>query len=106
MASFDVEQFDSQGFCRLPGCAGETLLQELREQVDELYASEGCQAGSEYPFGPGELRLWNLVDKGEVFERAMLKGPVLEAVSHVVGQQFKLGCMSARVAEPNNQGAQ
>ena len=106
MAHCDFEQLDSQGFCRLSGCAGAALLLELHERIDHLFASEGCQAGSEYPFGPGERRLWNLVDKGEVFERAMMQGPVLEAVSHLLGQQFKLGCMSARVAEPGNGGAQ
>ena len=106
MTSAERHQLDAEGFCVLRRLAEQKLVEALSDRIAELFASEGGRAGSEYPFGPGERRLWNLVDKGEVFERAVMMGPILQAVSHVLGGEFKLGCLSARAAQPDYAGAQ
>jgi hypothetical protein len=45
-------------------------------------------------------RLANLVDKGEVFERVVSHPRVLEAVRHVLGDNFKLSSFNARSTDP------
>src|SRR5882724_5097291 len=99
-------QLDSDGFLRLPGLMATAMLEELRARVAELFESEGAAAGSEFKQEPGARRLANLVDKGEVFERAIVAGPVLEGVEHVLGAEFKLSSLNVRVADPLEGGLQ
>jgi len=101
-----LRQLDSDGFCLLPGFMGDAMLAELRERVEALFVSEGDQAGSEFKQEPGAKRLANLVDKGEVFERAIAMSTVLEGVAHVLGSEYKLSSLNVRVAEPNEGGLQ
>jgi hypothetical protein len=101
-----LRQLDADGFCLLPGFMGEALLEGLRARVEELFSSEGSDAGGEFKQEPGARRLANLVDKGEVFERAIVMNEVLEGVAHVVGPEYKLSSLNIRVAEPHEGGLQ
>ena len=99
-------QLDSEGFFVLRGFMGPELLEGLRVRVAELFESEGAAAGSEFKQEAGARRLANLVDKGEVFERSITMGPVLEGVAHVLGPEFKLSSLNVRVADPHEGGLQ
>jgi ectoine hydroxylase-related dioxygenase (phytanoyl-CoA dioxygenase family) len=99
-------QLDSEGFCVLPGFMGAEFLEALRQRVEDLFASEGASAGSEFKQEPGARRLANLVDKGEVFERSIVMDEVLEGVEHVLGAEYKLSSLNVRVADPNEGGLQ
>ena len=99
-------QLDSDGFFVLPGFMGAELLEGLRARVSELFESEGASAGSEFKQEAGARRLANLIDKGEAFERAIVMGPVLEGVAHVLGAEFKLSSLNVRVADPHEGGLQ
>ena len=101
-----LTQLDSDGFCVLPDFMGAELLEGLRRRVEELFASEGAAAGSEFKQESGAKRLANLVDKGDVFERSIIMSEVLAAVSHVLGPEYKLSSLNVRVAEPNEGGLQ
>ena len=100
------QQLDEQGFFLLPGFMDSEFLSALRARVDELFEWEGADAGSEFKQEPGARRLANLVDKGELFERAVVQGPVLEGVSHVLGGEYKLSSLNVRAAEPYEGGLQ
>jgi ectoine hydroxylase-related dioxygenase (phytanoyl-CoA dioxygenase family) len=76
------------------------LLGELRERIAYLFESEGNNAGAEFKQEEQTLRLANLVDKGEVFERAIAMPEILERIAHVLGQKFKLSSLNARSANP------
>jgi ectoine hydroxylase-related dioxygenase (phytanoyl-CoA dioxygenase family) len=80
---------------------GPQLLNELRRRIHELYDEEGDRAGSEFRTEAHAHRLANLVDKGEVFGRAIVVPRVLECVRHVLGPDIKLSSLNARSADPH-----
>jgi ectoine hydroxylase-related dioxygenase (phytanoyl-CoA dioxygenase family) len=61
---------------------------------------EGENAGSEFRKEAGSRRLANLVDKGAIFETLVATPQVLELVSHVLGENFKLSSFNARSTDP------
>jgi len=95
-----------QGFAILPHTAPPELVAGLRVRIDELFAEEGESAGSEFKQEPGCRRLANLVDKGDVFARAVSLPAVLELVRHVLGPEFKLSSLNARSVDARSTLAQ
>jgi hypothetical protein len=100
MTPQDRDRLDRDGYLILENYMGQRLLGELRERIGQLFLTEGEQAGSEFKREEQTLRLANLVDKGEVFERAIAMPEVLERIGHVLGPQFKLSSLNARSANP------
>ena len=82
---------------------GGDLLRELREQIHEVSDVERDRAGHEFRTEAHAHRLANLVDKGEVFRRAIVLPRVVECVRHVLGPQMKLSSLNARSADPNGE---
>ena len=99
-------QLDENGYVRLEGVMGEGLLRALRDRILELFDDEGDQAGSEFRTEEHAHRLANLVDKGEVFRRAIVLPEVLAAVRHVLGPAVKLSSLNARSADPHSDAGQ
>src|SRR5579863_7593812 len=99
-------QLNEQGYLVLPDLMGLELLEALRTRVQELFAAEGAQAGSEFKQEPNARRLANLVNKGEIFQRAIENPRVIECMAHVLGPEFKLSSLNVRVAGPNTDCAQ
>lgn len=99
-------QLDSLGYVILPEFAPAALLAQLRERLQALFAAEGEAAGSEFRQEAGAQRLANLVDKGEVFRRAIAAPAILELVGQVLGDDFKLSSLNARSASPFNNVSQ
>jgi ectoine hydroxylase-related dioxygenase (phytanoyl-CoA dioxygenase family) len=106
MTGIERNQLDEQGYVVLPGLVDSKLLDELRLRVEQLFAEEGENAGSEFRTEPYARRLANLVDKGEVFQRVVACDRVLEFVSHVLRPRFKLSSLNARSADPYSPEAQ
>jgi ectoine hydroxylase-related dioxygenase (phytanoyl-CoA dioxygenase family) len=100
------QELDSLGYVILPGFAPAALLTQLRERLQTLFAEEGEAAGSEFRQEAGTQRLANLVDKGEVFSRAIAEPAILELVGQVLGDDFKLSSLNARSANPFNGSSQ
>jgi ectoine hydroxylase-related dioxygenase (phytanoyl-CoA dioxygenase family) len=106
LSDWEKQQLDECGYLVLPNLMGPDLLAELRARVDELFASEGAAAGSEFKQEPHARRLANLMDKGEVFERVILTPRVLECMEMVLGPEFKLSSLNVRSADPHGDCAQ
>src|ERR1700684_318975 len=102
MTSEDRGQLDRDGYLVLENYMGQELLDQLRERIGHLSLTEGDQAGSEFKQEEQTLRLANLVDKGEVFERAIAMPEILDRIGHVLGPQFKLSSLNARSANPHS----
>jgi hypothetical protein len=102
MTPEDRDQLDRDGYLILENYMGQQLLSDLCQRVGQLFLSEGKQAGSEFKQEEQTLRLANLVDKGEVFERAIAMPEILERIAHVLGPQFKLSSLNARSANPHS----
>jgi ectoine hydroxylase-related dioxygenase (phytanoyl-CoA dioxygenase family) len=94
-------QLDEAGYLTLEGFMDPAMLGAMRGRVEELFASEGDEAGAEFKQEPGTRRLANLVNKGEVFERMIAMPEILECMAHVLGPRFKLSSLNARSANPN-----
>ncbi|MFZ0595327.1 MAG: phytanoyl-CoA dioxygenase family protein [Bryobacteraceae bacterium] len=97
---------DERGFVVFTNFLEPTTLEALRERVEELFAEEGENAGSEFRQEPSARRLANLVDKGQIFREVYASPPVLDAVGHVLGPRFKLSSLNARSADPYSSEAQ
>ena len=94
------QQLDEQGWVVLePGMGA--LRDPLRERILALFAEEGDRAGSEFRTEERARRLANLVDKGDIFRRAIVLPAVLESVRHVLGPRIKLSSLNARSADPH-----
>ena len=103
MTNAERRQLDEQGFVVMENCMGGDLLRELREQIHEVSDIERDRAGHEFRTEANAHRLANLVDKGEVFRRAIVLPRVVERVRHVLGPQIKLSSLNARSADPNGE---
>ena len=106
MLQHHKRQLDEQGYTVLEGCMDAALLRELRTRILELFEEEGDRAGHEFRTEEHARRLANLVDKGDVFRRAIVLTPVLEAVRHVLGPEIKLSSLNARSADPHSEEGQ
>ena len=103
MTDGERRQLDEQGFVVLDNCMGPDLLRELRERIHDLFDAERERAGHEFRTEAHARRLANLVDKGDVFRRAIVLPRVVEYVRHVLGPQVKLSSLNARSADPNGE---
>jgi len=103
MTADQRRQLDEQGFVVLEDCMGGDLLRELRARIAEVFDEERDRAGHEFRTEAHARRLANLVDKGEVFRRAILLPAVVACVRHVLGPQVKLSSLNARSADPNGE---
>lgn len=101
LAEHERLQLDEEGFLVLESFASAELLAALRLRISEVFAELGDQAGSEFKQEPDTDRLANLVNHGEVFERAIAEPKLLACVRQVLGNEFKLSSLNARSARPN-----
>jgi hypothetical protein len=97
----EQHQLDEQGYVVLESGMGSELLNGLRTRILALFEEEGDRAGSEFRTEENARRLANLVDKGEVFRRAIVLPQVLEFVRRVLGADCKLSSLNARSADPH-----
>lgn len=100
MTTQEQQHLDEQGYVVLEPGIDAPFLNELRGRILELFEEEGDRAGHEFRTEEHARRLANLVDKGEVFRRAIALAPVLEYVRHVLGRDCKLSSLNARSADP------
>jgi ectoine hydroxylase-related dioxygenase (phytanoyl-CoA dioxygenase family) len=102
MTGDERDQLDRDGYVVLRHFIGADLLQELRTRIGELFAEEGERAGHEFKTEAHARRLANLVDKGEVFRRAIVLPGLLEYIRCVLGPAIKLSSLNARSADPHS----
>lgn len=102
----DKKRLDEDGYLVREGFMEHELLDGLRRRIDELFAEEGDRAGGEFKQEPGARRLANLVDKGEIFQKAVAMPRLLAHVEHVLGPEFKLSSVNVRSVNPQAADAQ
>jgi ectoine hydroxylase-related dioxygenase (phytanoyl-CoA dioxygenase family) len=103
MTSEERRQLDEDGYVVLESAIEPDFLEHLRARILAVFAEEGERAGHEFRTEEHARRLANLVDKGEVFRRAIVWPRVLECVRHVLGPDIKLSSLNARSADPNTE---
>jgi ectoine hydroxylase-related dioxygenase (phytanoyl-CoA dioxygenase family) len=100
------EQLDRDGYVLLDGAMGPELLRELRLAIHAQFEIEGERAGSEFKTEEHARRLANLVNKGDVFRRAIVLPRMLAHVRHVLGPDAKLSSLNARSADAHSDEGQ
>ncbi|HXB68275.1 MAG TPA: phytanoyl-CoA dioxygenase family protein [Candidatus Acidoferrales bacterium] len=100
------QQLDELGYVEFPGLMSPDLLNALRDRVEDLFTAEGAHSGSEFKQEPGAWRLANLVNKGRIFEDAIVTPIILEAMAHVLGPKFKLSSVNVRSTSPHTEADQ
>jgi ectoine hydroxylase-related dioxygenase (phytanoyl-CoA dioxygenase family) len=100
MTDNERRQLDEHGFVVLEDCMGADLLRQLRDRIHGVFSEEGDRAGHEFRTEAHAQRLANLVDKGDVFQRAIVLPCVVDCVRHVLGPRIKLSSLNARSADP------
>jgi len=101
MTPGERQQLDERGYVVLESAIDAAFLAELRSRVLAVFDEEGDRAGHEFRTEEHAHRLTNLVDKGDVFRRAIVLPRVLDAVRHVLGPGIKLSSLNARSADPH-----
>ena len=106
MTEQERHQLDRDGYVVLADAMGPELLRELREAIHAQFEREGERAGHEFKTEEHARRLANLVNKGEVFRRAILLPRMIECVRHVIGADAKLSSLNARSTDPHSDEGQ
>jgi ectoine hydroxylase-related dioxygenase (phytanoyl-CoA dioxygenase family) len=106
MTEQERQQLDRDGYVVLQDAMGPELLRALREAIVAQFDQEGARAGHEFKTEEHARRLANLVNKGEVFRRAIALPRVLDGVRHVLGHDAKLSSLNARSADPFSEDGQ
>jgi ectoine hydroxylase-related dioxygenase (phytanoyl-CoA dioxygenase family) len=106
MTAQEQRQLDEAGYVVLESCIDSAFLSGLRGRILELFEEEGERAGHEFRTEEHARRLANLVDKGDVFRRAIALPDVLSLVRHVLGGDCKLSSLNARSADPQTEVGQ
>ena len=87
---------DERGYLLLENLISADEADEMRTRSLEL-AREDLDQGRDYRYLDGAQRVWNLVDKGEVFERAIQHPRLVEAMEYLLGEDFTLSSFTANI---------
>ena len=103
MTPGERQHLDEHGYVVLESAIDAAFLTELRSRIFAVFDEEGDRAGHEFRTEAHAQRLANLVDKGEIFRRAIVLPRMLEAVRQVLGPDIKLSSLNARSADPHTE---
>jgi ectoine hydroxylase-related dioxygenase (phytanoyl-CoA dioxygenase family) len=103
---------DEVGLTRFIGAADGATLEAARQRLEEQAAGEdahGCafrETGAMVAneAGAPNQRVWNLINKGEVFRRMVLNETVLALVRHLLGEDILLFSFTANTASKGGLG--
>lgn len=103
-----IEDLKAYGIALLP----ELLTgDKLREARDAVYAGPADDADNGrtpdrylVDYGTGNVRVWNLLNRGSVFVELAQHPLVLELLEEVLGPQALLSGFSANIVEPGSEG--
>jgi ectoine hydroxylase-related dioxygenase (phytanoyl-CoA dioxygenase family) len=88
------------GYCLVEGALAAERVRALRDRLTELAAAE-ITDGTDYVYeGGSNQRVWNLLNKGEIFIELALDPTGLGLVEHVLGWGFLLSNIDANLVGP------
>ena len=94
------KQLDEQGYLIFKNVLSPAEIEAVLARLEELWATEGDQAGEENYIEPGVRRLANLANKGEMFRGLYAHPLVLEVVESVMGPDARAAMVNARDVPP------
>ena len=97
----EKNRLDTDGFLLLEGVIPLDTTAELREHALALAAAEQ-QAGKSHTYlaNDSAQRVWNLINKGEIFEEAIQHPKMLAAMAYLLGPDCTLSSFTVNVLYP------
>ena len=97
----EKNQLDQHGFLLLESLIPSDTTTRLRERSLSLAAGEQKDdKGHLYLANDSAQRVWNLVDKGEIFEEAIQQPKMLAAIEYLLGADCTLSSFTVNVLYP------
>ncbi len=100
LSEAERSHLDERGFVVLEDAIPADQVEALRDRSMVLARQERTASGEHVYLGERAQRVWNLVDKGEVFERAIQHPRVLGAMAHLLGPDCTLSSFTVNVIGP------
>ena len=98
----EKDQLDQHGFLLLESLIPPDTTAQLREHALSLaVAEQQAGKGHSYLANDSAQRVWNLVDKGEIFEEAIQHPKMLAAMAYLLGADCTLSSFTANVLYPS-----
>jgi len=98
----EQNQLDQHGFLLLESLIPPDTTTELREHALSLaVAEQEAGKGHSYLANDSAQRVWNLVDKGEIFEEAIQHPKMLAAMEYLLGADCTLSSFTVNVLYPS-----
>ena len=95
-----VKELEERGFVILEKLLTPGETDALRERSMQVAANEG-EAGDGFMYLDDRAqRVWNLVNKGEVFEAAIQRPEVIAFMEHLLGGDFTLSSFTVNIIYP------
>ena len=103
-----IEDLEEYGIALLPELLTGDQLRKARNTVYAAPADDAANGRTENTFlldyGAGNVRVWNLLNRGSVFGELVQHPLVLELLEEVLGPQALLSGFSANIVEPGSEG--
>ncbi len=93
-------QLDKQGFTHLPDVISTDEGNELRRLSVALASDERASGQGAMYLDNCAQRVWNLVNKGEAFERAIQHPRILAAMEYLLGEDCTLSSFTVNIINP------
>ena len=97
----EKSQLDQSGFLLCENTISDATTTQLRKRALELATAEQ-KAGKGHTYLPNETaqRVWNLINKGEIFEKAIQQPKMLAAMEYLLGADCTLSSFTVNVLYP------
>ncbi len=97
----EKSQLDKSGFLLFENTISDAVTIQLRERALELAIAEQ-KAGKGHTYLPNGTaqRVWNLIDKGEIFEEAIQHPQMLNAMEYLLGSDCTLSSFTVNILFP------
>ena len=102
--SWDIDEIvreltQDRGYVVLEGLFDRDTVAEARARILEFAAAAAPEVDSSTMFD-ATGHVWNLVDKGAVFERMVQEPTILGVFSAILGTEVRLGSFAAKIVQP------
>jgi hypothetical protein len=93
LPSDSARQLIESGFVIIPGPIPAQRIADLAAAYDKVMSSV---SGPDFKVASTTTRMYDMVNRGPVFDEIYIHPPLLEACAHVIGEPFKLSSLLAR----------
>ena len=98
-----IAQLDADGYVVLKGAMTPEQANALRDRSAQLAAAER-KAGGEHVYLEGKSqRVWNLVNKGQIYEEMIQLPRVIELHQHLLGDDYVLSSFTVNLIGPGSE---